>query len=89
MGLSLKQVREFLFGVKLKWYDIGIELEVPTEELDVIRDKNRDDVAAGLRDMITTWLHDNDQATWDALADALGSRYINEKKLAKEGKPSC
>ena len=85
MALSLKQVRNLLYDIRLQWYDLGIELEVPNEELDVIKSKHKDDPAAGLREMVTVWMKDNDKATWDALAEALESKPINEKSLATEG----
>ena len=88
MALSLKQVKNFLLDVQLKWYDLGIELEVSQQELNVIRSNHKDDPASGLREMVTVWLKDNDQATWDALAEALESKSIKEKNLAKEGQSS-
>ena len=87
LAISLKNLRDFLYPIRLKWYDLGIELDIPEEELDEIRSKNRDDYGACLRDMITVRLKfRDDQLTWGHLADALKARAINELELAEKGK---
>ena len=88
MALSendLKMVRNFLFDVRRKWYDIGIELGVRKTELDIIKDHSFDPSDC-LREMIAIWLKSYDfPPTWQALAEALESPVIREKKLAAEG----
>ena len=87
MALSkkdLKKVRDFLYDVRLKWYDIGLELEMDQTELDVIKSKYKDDPNDCLREMVSAWLKSfENPPTWEALAEALSSRAVNEKKLAK------
>ena len=86
VAISLKIVREFLYPIKRKWYDLGIELDIPGDELDEIKSKNRDDYGACLGDMITVRLKfRDDPLTWGHLADALKARAINELELAEEG----
>ena len=94
LAISLKNLRDFLYPIKLKWYDLGIELDVPEERLDEIKSKNRDDYGACLRDMITVRLKfKGDPLTWGHLEAALKARAINELELAEEGKfssnPHC
>ena len=85
-AISLKNLRNFLYPIRLKWYDLGIELDVPGEELDEIKSKNKDDHGACLRDMITARLKfKDDPLTWGHLADALKARAINELELAEKG----
>ena len=86
-ALRLKKFREFLFDVKLKWYDIGIELEIKQEELDVIKRINHEDPSACLLKMIAGWLKSttDEKKAWKTLADALNSKPVNEKALAAEG----
>ena len=81
---DLKSVRKLLFGVRRKWYDIGIELEIPIEKLDTIRAKQAD-YGACLIEMIKEWLNSEVAATWKALAEALRAEPVKEVKLADEG----
>ena len=86
VAISLKNLRNFLYPIKLKWYDLGIELDIPGEELDEIKSKNRDDYGACLRDMITVRLKfRDDPLTWGHLEAALKARAINELELAEKG----
>ena len=81
---DLKEVRSFLYAVRLKWYDIGIELDIDPVELDEIKEKHNNDPSKCLREMIKVWLRSL-TATMKALEDALGSPAVNEKKLASKG----
>ena len=82
-AITLRNMRDFLYPIRLKWYDLGIELDLPGEELDEIKSKNRDDYGACLRDMITARLKFKDnQLTWGHLEAALKARAINELELA-------
>lgn len=84
--ISIKKVRDLLYEVRLKWYDLGIELEVEDGELDEIKSKNKDDHGACLRDMIRARLRFIwDPLTWSHIADALSARAINELELAERG----
>ena len=84
--ISLRNVRDFLYEVRLKWYDIGIELEVEDEELDEIKSNYKDHHGHCLRDMIKARLRFKDNPlTWSHIADALRAKAINEQKLAEKG----
>lgn len=86
MALSLKEVRDFLYDIRLKWYDLGLELEVKEEDLDEIRVKYKDDPSDCQREMIKIWLRFVDNPpTWNALAKALRAKAIKEIALAIEG----
>ena len=83
---DLKRVRTFLYNVRLKWYDIGIELDVPKVALDEIKDRHNNDPAACLLDMLEVWLKaENLRSTWTTLAGALNAVAVDEKGLASEG----
>ena len=92
MALNLKNVRELLYQVRSKWYDMGIELELKVEELDNIKAEYTD-LGECLTEMLKIWLKSiNPLPTWKALGDALKARAVNEVDLAKEGKsvtPNC
>ena len=80
----MKQVRTFLFDVKKKWMDIGIELEIDIDILMRIRQRENHDFAEHLLEMIVEWLKFIDPPpTRDALIKALQARSVDEKKLAK------
>ena len=85
-NISLKNVRDFLYDVRLKWYDFGIELDIPHQELDRIKAANKDDHGVCLRDMIQVRLNLNDDPlTWRHIADALNAKAINERELGNTG----
>ena len=83
--ISLKNVRGFLYEVRLKWYDLGLELDISYQELDRIKASNRDDHGVCLREMIKARLSLKEGLTWHHIADALNAKAINELELAKEG----
>ena len=76
-----------MYDVRLKWYDLGLELDIPALKLDVIAQKNKNDHSDCLRDMLRVWLRFVDNPpTWDAIAKALTTKVIDELELANEGK---
>ena len=85
---DLKLLRNFLYDVRLKWYDIGVELDISPADLDVIKKKNHDDPGDCLREMLWMWLKfvDN-RPNWNEIAKALTTKVINELALANKGKP--
>lgn len=89
--LSLKEVRNYLYSVRLKWLDIGVELEVDETELKAIRKRCREDPGDCLLEMIGEWLRSVDgpvRPTWKALAEALRAKAVNERALADESRYS-
>ena len=83
--IILRDAREFLYDIRRKWYDIGVELDVPTNELDTIRDKFKDQKDC-LNEMLKERL--KKPLTWSELSKALRARYIDEEELADEGELS-
>ena len=80
----MKKVRTYLFDVKNKWMDIGIELKIDIDILVKIRQRYNNDPAECLLEMIVEWLKFIDPPpTRDALIMALQARSVDEKKLAK------
>ena len=73
-----------LHGKAVKWYDIGIQLHLSTEELDTIKyDSN--DVNECFRNMLKKWRSKtHPPPTWRALIAALKARAIDEQVLAEE-----
>lgn len=81
---DLKEVREALFGVRAKWRDIGIQLNLPLGALDAIKEETSDTKNC-LTSMCVSWLKEIDPCpSWRALIEALESEIIGEKLLAQE-----
>ena len=82
---DLKEVRGLLYSISRKWYDIGIELELTSDQLSTIR-ANNNRVEDCLREMLEVWLKTIDPPpTWKALGDALKAEPVNEVALAEAG----
>lgn len=85
----LRKARSYLFAIRVKWYDIGIELGVKVATLDSIRSKYSDDGDC-LREMLKEWLKSiSPSPTWTILAGVLRSEVINEGKVAKLIEGEC
>ena len=79
---DMRHVHEAMYPARPKWYDIGLQLDVPVDTLDSIKGERGDD-GDHLRDMLKRWLK-RGGATWGALSDALKSPTIGEHQLAKK-----
>jgi len=80
----LKDVHEELIGISHKWYDIGLQLNLPVGTLDKIREQYSDPQIC-LREILKNWLVTvNPYPTWRTLVKVLKSRAIGEHSLAKE-----
>ena len=78
-------MRTAIFSVRHKWYDIGLELEIPFQSLDVIKTDCPSNSADCLREMLKQWLSRMSPApSWSALVEALSSEPVGEKRLAGE-----
>lgn len=64
-----------------KWYQIGIQLEVPPDQLNSLRQQNTSDDKAKLCYVLVSWLKSGN-ASWEALCKVLESGTIGEKALA-------
>ena len=86
MELTLKEARRLLYSVRIKWYSIGVELEIRTGELDTIR-ATYSDPGECLTEMLKIWLKSiNPLPTWKALKDALAAKPVDEEALAEQSK---
>lgn len=83
---DLRVVRGLLYRAREKWYDIGVELEIDVEELNIISSRFNDP-AECLLHMLQLWLRSIDPLpTWNILAAALTAEAVHEIALAEEGK---
>ena len=79
---DLRHVIGAVYPARTKWYNIGLQLDVPVDTLDSI-ERERGDDGDHLRNMLKWWLKQG-AATWRALADALKNPIIGEHQLSKK-----
>ena len=80
---DIKRVRIDIYEARAKWYDIGIELEIPTGTLKSIKSMY-DSPAECLVEMLDTWLKQVDpKPSWRLLINALEQPAVGEERLAE------
>ena len=82
-ALTLKAAINALHSVCHKWYNIGVQLEVPTFQLKSIERKSSDSMNQ-LRDTLDYWMSNDSSASWIHLVDALKAPSVIENRLAEE-----
>ena len=82
-ALTLKATLNALHSVCIKWYNIGVQLEVPTFQLKNIERKASDSMDQ-LRDTLDYWLSNDLSPSWKHLVDALKAPSVGENRLAEE-----
>ena len=86
MSLSLNDlplVLEELHDVRKKWYEIGLQLSVPVEDLESVLSEHKNDQNFCLCRVLITWLKSG-RANWPTMCSVLTNRTIGEKVLAGE-----
>ena len=78
---DLKDALEEVYDARSKWYNIGLQLELPLGTLDAIESECKSSLDYGCRKMLQRWLETGEIRTWRALADALGSELVGRKDL--------
>ena len=71
-----------LTGVKLKWYQIGVDLRLKNQVNDIRRRYSDPDVC--LRETLRFELLDSYTTTWRKIVDALRSPRVRESQLADQ-----
>ncbi len=73
-SLSIKEFRvvfEEAFDARVKWENIGLQLDVDCQTLNVIQYEHSHSVDDCFKDMLKKWLTGNGERTWSKLAHAL------------------
>ena len=78
IGLVLTKIWE----ARVKWYNLGIQLKVATSDLDAIQHDYKD-IGDCLRQMITYWLRNGTNQTWDKLIAALSHDTVGFSQLSR------
>ena len=79
---KLKDVYTALYDATDQWFDIGLQLDIDSDDLERIEAKFQNNTER-LRKMITVRLNQGD-LTWDHITDALENRTIDQKVIADE-----
>ena len=81
---DLRCVRAAIYSIHHKWYNIGLELNMPFTALDAIKTNQRTTDEC-LTEMLKQWLtRDSPPPSWSGLVEALSSEPVGEKRLARE-----
>ena len=87
LGLGIKDLASVLkatWKARVKWYNIGLELDMDPGTLDVIK-RDSDSTDERFRAMLGTWLKMVEpKPTWGALAEALRSPTVGYEHLAEQ-----
>ena len=82
---DFRDVRSAIYSVRHKWYDIGLELKISFQTLNVIKTDCPQNSADCLREMLVEWLSRTSPApSWSSLVEALSSEPVGERRLADE-----
>ena len=73
---DLETLCEELRSIKRRWYNIGVQLQVPVADLQRIESEYKNDHSTCLRQMLIKWL-ETGSANWGALIDALQAPIVH------------
>ena len=85
LGLEdIRYVIEALTEVKLKWFQIGLQLGLPHSTLDCIESKCSNNYDKALYEMIKEWLKlvSDQPHTWNDIVHTLTLQSVNEGRIA-------
>ena len=84
-AFNLKTVLNALHSVSYKWSDIGLQLDVPTFQLNII-EADTTGVNKQLQAMLDYWMNNavDPLPSWKVLVDALKAPTVGENRLARE-----
>ena len=78
---DLPLIQNKLWKARVKWYNIGLDLKLSPDDLDVI-DKDKDDTDSKFRTMIFRWLRSGGSCTWEDLYRTLSVCSVGYSQLA-------
>ena len=84
-ALTLKTVFNALHSVSYKWSDIGLQLDVPAFQLNII-EADSTGVKKRLQAMLDYWMNNavDPLPSWEVLVNALKAPTVGESRLARE-----
>ena len=78
----IHEVAEALSDIQIKWYQLGVQLRVPTAALDQIEHEYSKNLGRALLEMLKKWFKMVGPRTWTAIVDALKRKAVDEGTLA-------
>ena len=84
MTQHLKEIRSRCWEARNKWLDIGLELNLPMDDLNALQTKHGSDAGKCFTAMLDQWLNSNKQPTLTALIAALRERTVNLHAVTEE-----
>ena len=84
-ALTLRTVFNVLHSVSYKWFDIGLQLDVPISQLNII-ETDRLGAQEQMHTMLDYWMNNSPVPliSWKALVNALKVPTVGESRLARE-----
>ena len=81
---SLRTILDSISTLTADWFNLGVALGLFPDTLSEIETNHRGEARRCLTEMVTAWLQmkDNSQPSWQALASALSSPFINRIEIA-------
>lgn len=82
---KLRDLQETLYPMRSKWYQFGVQLDVPTDTLDTISSSS-EKLDDKLLQMLKEWVKQMESkgvVTWEAVVEVLIRQSIGENQLAK------
>ena len=78
-------VQEELYGVRTRWYNLGLKLGLKADTLDAIKSKCSGDPNECFQEMLKDFLKKTTPSpSWRSLADALRSPIVDQPQLAEK-----
>ena len=84
MTQHLRKIRSKSWEARNKWLDIGLELNLPMDDLNALQLKHSSDAGKCFTAMLNLWLNSIKQPTLTALIAALRERTVNQYAVAEE-----
>ena len=82
---SLRKLVDCLQVVSPKWFVLGLQLNIPVYILHIIEEEHarQYDSRRCLVEVLRRWLTASPQPSWEAIASALNTRTVGERRLAE------
>ena len=84
IGKDLRDIIEALWGARLKWLNIGLRLNMNSDDLEAIDKEGGTDTEGKFRRMVMSRLKMAEPCTWTDLYEALRHPTVGMAKLAEE-----
>ena len=77
------ELLEQLADIKHLWYEIGLALKVPDEEIEGLRQKNISDINK-LSKVLQYWISQCVEVTWQSIITAVRSKIVGQTQISQE-----